>query len=839
MENGITTRQLRAAHPTWSTHTTYSSFAAKLQRRLGLASDQAQRLLHKTQSAKNLTSLDTLLRDFMLDEPDTFGLVEQSVAQFQELSLAHQSVVDARRQVELLGPLRGIDGELTGLRRRTEELELEETHLRTVVLERAVATEAERVRDLEATRRRRTRSREKLDADSEVATLEHLRDAARAAVDGLGGRELHELDAAMAAQDARLQERARKRSTWAARSGEVALELPIQEADFASFRSQAESLRGGLQESDESRQGRFQLIDQAARVGRRVESLEGQLSALTRQQSNLDERLLGIRRLLLESSGASRERLPFVGELLDVRPQDVAWRGAIERVLRPFARTLLVPDDLYAHVSEFVEGTYLGARLVYERVPPDVSEPRLVDDPRSLANKLVVADSELSWWVAEQLSRRFDYTCVGSVAELRSVGRGVTVAGQVKHSATRHEKDDRSRIDDRTTWVLGTSTQAKQAALEEALTTASEALRAAQQNRDVAESTRDEHARRTALLDQLLALTWDEIDVLTPEREIDRLERTAQALRASSSDLPEAERQLKAATERLRVARDQRDAVFAKAETTRSKLAELDAQLARWRVDIAAAAVPPEPTREALWRRLEAVGPSADQAEAQTRQRIGEEQRDIAKRTSRAAGRAERIMQAFKTDWPLPAQDWGIQVDYLPDFLGRLDALEADRLPEFEQRFFTLLQTQSQNNIGILSTRLRNARREVRERVDPINASLRLTDYAPGHHLHVRVDDRRLPDVTEFLQTLTEIVGGSLADVMGPERDDQAREQAEARFVRMQALLTRLASAEPVDLRWRHVVPRHPTAREVRRRSSRRRRATGRLLHRCRWALGR
>ena len=803
VENGINTRQLRAAHSSWSTHPTYSSFAAKLQRRLGLASDQAQRLLHKTQSAKNLTSLDTLLRDFMLDEPDTFSLVDQSVAQFQELSLAHQSVVDARRQVELLRSLRGIDAELAGHRRRADELEQEETHLRTVVLELAVASTAERVRELG--KRVAALDHELVEADDEVTACESLRDAARAAVDGLGGRELRELDAAIAASSSLLQERTRKRLAWGTRCGEVGLELPTSEAGFTGFRTKAEALRGSLLESDESRQERFQLIDQAARARRRVTSLEGQLHALTRQQSNLDERLLDIRRKLLESSGAARDRLPFAGELLDVRPDDAAWRGAMERVLRSFARTLLVPDDLYPHVSEFVERTHLGTRLVYERIPARQFEPRPVDDPRSLADKLVVADSEFSGWVSDELHRRFDYTCVDSVAELRAVVRGVTVAGQVKHSATRHEKDDRSRIDDRTAWVLGTSTQAKQAALEEALSRDSEVLHLAEETRDAAESSRDERARRAALLDQLLALTWDDVDVITPERKIDRLTGRAQALRASSGDLPEAERQLTAATARLSAARVQRDRIFARVETTSAKRAELEDQLTRWQGDLATAAVPPGPTREALARRLSAAGVAADQAEAQARQRIGEEQRDVVKRSSRAAGRAERIMQAYKADWPLQGQDWGIQVDYLPDFLGRLDALEADRLPEFEQRFFTLLQTQSQNNIGILSTRLRSARREVRERVDPINASLRLTDYAPGHHLHVRVDDRRLPEVTEFLQSLTEIVGGSLAEVMGPERDDEARDQAEARFVRMQALLTRLASAEPSDQRWRQL----------------------------------
>lgn len=799
--NGINTRQLRAAHPSWTTYSTYSAFAARLQRRLGLASDQAQRLLHKTQSAKNLTSLDTLLRDFMLDEPGTFVLADQSVAQFQELSLAHQSVVDARRQVELLRPLRGIETELADHQRRGEELTAQDHHLRRVVVELAVAGAEASVRHLE--QRVSALDRELADADREIVAREGTRDAARAAADGLGGRELRELELAIESRGRALEQRRHRREQWVSRSGEVGLQLPTSPDAFTAFRVEAGDLRTSLQESPQSRQDRFEVIDGAAQARRRVQSLEAQLAALTKQQSNVDERLLGVRRLLLESAGVARERLPFVGELLDVRPEDRAWRGAIERVLRSFARTLLVPEDLYPHVSEFVERTHLGTRLVYERVPTGAVEPSAVDDPRSLAAKVMVDGSEFAGWVSAELTKRFDYRCVASVAELRAVARGVTLAGQVKHSATRHEKDDRTPIDDQTSWVTGTSTHAKQAVLEEALTKAAAELREAEEVRDSAESTRDERTRQVGVLDQLLALSWEELDLESPQREIEELARNAHAVRASNAGLVAAQHQLREADTLLSRARQERDLVFTQAAKGRAKLEELDGQLISWRAEIAAAAEPPATVRAALTDRLRGLGPPAEKAEVLARQRLAEEHRDLVRAAGRAAGRAERLMQAYKADWPIPAQDWGIQVDFLPDFLARLEALEADRLPEFEQRFFTLLQTQSQNNIGILSTRLRNARREVRERVDPINASLRLTEYAPGHHLHVRVDDRRLPEVTDFLQTLTEIVGGTLAEVMGPDRDDEARAQAEARFVRMRALLTRLASAEPADQRWR------------------------------------
>lgn len=798
--DGINTRRLRAAHPSWTTHTTYAAFAAKLQRRLGLASDQAQRLLHKTQSAKNLTSLDTLLRDFMLDEPVTFELADQAVAQFQELSQAHNSVLDATRQVETLRPLRAIDQELAELAVSTRALAAQEEHLHTVTVGLAVeATTAELARHealVDALTAELAR------ADAELAARQGDRDAARVAHDNVGGWQLGQFDQAIDDAAARVHDVSRRREQTAERCAEFGLVMPDEAAGFSAFADRLERLRAERAETEDSRGDRYALIDRAAQAKRDVDALETQLRALAGQRSNLGERLLTLRQLLLAGSGVARERLPFVGELIDVRPEEGRWRGAIERVLRPFAQTLLVPDDLYPFVSEFVDRRHLGVRLVYERVPAGEVAPRAVDDPASLTAKVTVADAECAPWVRAELARRFDYRCVESIGELRSVARGVTLAGQVKHSVTRHEKDDRTRIDDRTTWILGTSTELKRVALEEALAAAGVRLGEANDQRDAAEAGRETRLRQVSVLGGLLELTWDQLDLAGPQRNLQVLTDRRDLFRASASGLEEAARRLREAEGSLTAAREARDRILGRlSEASAGRLA-LTRRLALWQAELDAAASPPEQARAALVARLSAVDAPPERAEAIVRGQLADERTEATQRTGRLAGRGERIMLGYKQSWPLPAQDWMSQIDFLPDFLARLDALERDRLPEFVERFHELLRTQSQNNIGILSTRLRSARREVRERVDPINASLRLTDYSPGHHLHVRVDDRRLPEVGEFMQTLSAIAGGTLSDTLDPT-EDQASEQAEKRFALMKALLERLASSEAADVKWR------------------------------------
>jgi uncharacterized protein YPO0396 len=45
--------------------------------------------------------------------------------------------------------------------------------------------------------------------------------------------------------------------------------------------------------------------------------------------------------------------------------------------------------------------------------------------------------------------------------DFRRAEKAVTRAGQIKHGRGRHEKDDRQRIDDRTSYVLGRSNEQK------------------------------------------------------------------------------------------------------------------------------------------------------------------------------------------------------------------------------------------------------------------------------------------------------------------------------------------------------------------------------------------
>ena len=802
--NGLEQRRLKAAHPDWQLFNHYGQFAARFQRRLGLSSDQAQRLLHKTQSAKNLSSLDTLLREFMLDEPETYALADQAVEQFRELSAAHGSVIDARRQLETLAPLVDLDRELTALGLEQATMQAQLDHLDGHLLSVQIAGARERIEQDTATLTGLDSELERARAAADSAREEY--DTWRLRLQGAGGAELSGLLETMEGLRGLLDQRGRDRLRWEARAERAGLALADGAADHELLRARAqEALQAAESTSGAGREAGYGLIQRKHDADDRVRQLRDDLELLLRQGSNLDPKLLRVRELLTERIGCGRADLPFVGELIEVRDDEAGWTGAIERVLHSFARTLLVPDRLYPAVAELVDATHLGTRLVYEKVPDVVTEAAPTASTRSsLPGKVRFDTSPYASWLAVQVARRFDYACVDAPAALARFPRAVTRSGQVK-SGSRYEKDDRRQINDRSTWVLGFSTDAKERRLRAELRVATAAAADAAQALQAHEDAGDTVRQRTSALEDLVRLTWEEIDVEAPRRRLAELEHRAAALRAEHTDLADLETGRDRAKQVADGAEDVRRQLQSRRDRLGDGLEQAADALARWEQDKAGRPPVPEHVAQLLAADFRTMG--AGRSPEETARKVGAALRDrVAEREQRrqnAVRRTERVMQTFKTGWPVQAAELAIQIDFLPDYLSILGALRADRLPEFEDRFFDLLQNQSRNNIGNLALRINTSRREIRARIDPINRSLLQTEYGPGRYLQVKTDDRRLPEVTDFLGALSRITAGSVEETLGADESPEGRRRAEERFEEMQRLLTRLSSSESADRRWR------------------------------------
>jgi uncharacterized protein YPO0396 len=157
--------------------------------------------------------------------------------------------------------------------------------------------------------------------------------------------------------------------------------------------------------------------------------------------------------------------------------------------------------------------------------------------------------------------------------------------------------------------------------------------------------------------------------------------------------------------------------------------------------------------------------------------------------------------QEFKSKWPAEAADLVPGAGDVRGFLEILQTLEADRLPDFEDKFRELLRRQSQRNVGELAEQIRRASKEIRERIREVNASLKMSEFDQGRHLRIAVKESKTQVLTDFLQDLGAIASGSWGGPGGAAGEDPA--EAEEKFALMNRVMGRLGSKEPADRRWR------------------------------------
>ena len=248
-----------------------------------------------------------------------------------------------------------------------------------------------------------------------------------------------------------------------------------------------------------------------------------------------------------------------MGELLQVRDFESAWEGAAERVLRNFGLSLLVADEHYFAVSNWVNDTHLRGRVVYYRVRTQSVQQRgrhSLQAPASdsLVNKIQVhPDTPFYSWLQNELNNRFDYTCCDSQDQFRREMRAITLKGQTKGRGERHEKDDTYKIDDRSRYVLGWSNEEKLAVLR------AQRERLEQRVQEVAATITKLGQEGAQLKDQLRALfklqairEWALVDWQLMVLLIDKLTAERRELESASDTLRSLTAQLDKSTIELR-----------------------------------------------------------------------------------------------------------------------------------------------------------------------------------------------------------------------------------------------------------------------------------------------
>jgi uncharacterized protein YPO0396 len=802
-------RRLRAGGA--GVHDGFPDYGKDFRRRLGIESEQAMELFHQTVSMKSVGNLTDFVRDHMLEAFDADKIVTGIIAHFEDLTKAHEAVQRAKAQLAALTPLLEDCDKHDTLRSQIAVLVAQREALRyyfAALKSELTQSELERL----SSERDGYNSR----LTGLATRLKGLREEEEElglAIAGLGGNRLTEIERRKSDAEKLSEARMGKATRFSRQLEEAGLDQVETAEQFAARRRQIEAATSAAK--DEVADWQHKLTDTAVKLqelGKDAAEVNAELVSLRARKNNIPAHNLELRGRMCTALGLAEDTLPFAGELIAVRDSERDWEGAAERLLRNFALSILVPGEHYAAVSDWINDHHLNARVVYYRVAEASPRPHVPSwGPNTLAAKLDVKDSAFASWLERELERRADHECVATMAEFRRMPKAITRAGQIKEKGGRHEKDDRRRIDDRSTYVLGWTNELKIEALLARATSVStrlDQMRTTLASQEKARNAASDRVQVLARLDE--AREFTDIDWQSLVTEIERLKDEYARLKKASA-------QLEKLTEDRETVRGQIATAEREQTQVQKALGGIETQIdAAERVLAEAAALLAEqacaPAR-VLFERIATLLDKAGQARPVVASGCDKAENaasaELSGQAERRTDRMNRIarlilvaMKEFRQAYPVETNELSDSVESADGYRELHKRLVTDDLPRFTDQFKTYLNQNTIRDIAGFQSQLNKQADLIKERIATINKSLVDVEYNRGRYIRLEPIPTPHTEIRDFrgeLRACTE-------DTVSGDDSDQ---YSEAKFLQVSKIIERFRGRDGMtdqDRRWTRFV---------------------------------
>jgi uncharacterized protein YPO0396 len=557
----------------------FNAYSERFRRIFGIESENALRLLNKTQSAKNLGDLNTFLRDFMLDKPETFDAATRLVDEFGELNGAHIAVVKAREQVAVLIPARKGYEERSALIRKRQKLDSVRAGIDHYKNRKEMELLAEDIKGLEITVLGQKAEEEKAKALYNTMQSDLL--DLRMQKQSIGGNRIENWEN-------EVKQLAALRNTQLGKKGQaenacktLGWPLPGTVFAFAELTGKARNILDSAQDAAQNNQTKlFDIQNKKKEAGDKFKELATEIEAMKKRPSNIPSAMQNLRNEIAAAIGVHENALPFAGELLEVKKDEASvWQGAIERALHGLSLSLLVEEKYYSALSNYINNNHLGKRLVYYRIsgaPHYITDKKVNND--ALFFKMNIKDGVFRAWLEGELKTHYNYTCTQSMQAFKNEDYAITDKGLMKQGKTRHEKDDRYKIDDRANWVLGFDNAEKRMLFEKQAQELALVISNLSKEITVLEDAQKKQNAEALACQTLVNINWQEIDVAGTLSRIEELNSFIKKEKEGNAELKKIDERIKEQEARVEKADKARIDAGSSLGMTETKLHEQQAR---------------------------------------------------------------------------------------------------------------------------------------------------------------------------------------------------------------------------------------------------------------------
>ena len=775
-----------------------SQYLAQLYATIGIrASDAAQQLLGKAKSLKSVGGLEQFVREFMLDEPGSLTRLPEALKQIDPLVEARELLAVAQRKRKILGDIEKIQQRYGSESSDLGIIDLvDQSMVRAYTDHVRLAQCPAQIDSLDATIDQLGNEYEDVTRALNLAKAEG--DSLNAQISG-SSASLGPLQSQVAAAEAQAEEVSRRRAAYEGLLNAQRLDVPDTAEEFWNLREELTNTATELlAKLDRGREASTdaEYAQKAARMAR--DDAAKELKRVEQVGSALPEFAITMRDHICAAVGVDSTELPYIAELMDLRPDQSRWRVAVEKVLRGVGLRLLVPDRHYPAVLRFVNETNMGGRLQLHHVRASASGRDA--EPNTLAGKLFVVDPThvCAAEAADVIAAAGDHVCVDDPDLFPRFRRAVTDTGLYKDSDRLAIKDDRRPLR-QSDYLYQGDVAAKIDALTVELANAEEAYQQARRAADdiaaERQQWRDRVAAGKAICEQFPQ--WNQLDTDTADGHADRLREQFELLLADHPDLEALSARADQCWDEIQNLMTRRGAIQTRRDDLDSRRTRLLEVLDRLTPEFVS-----EPLTELLNRYANDVPVALDLLNPEPHRDalfnvIRKEREQLRESRRRSYDELARILNTFDTAFPdaIP-NDSDVFDERVHDYVALCRHIDERELPEAYERMMRLVTEQAPDAILTLHRVAEQETRRISEQIDRVNTGLGAVEFNRGTRLTLRATPRSLTAVAELTE-IVRAISRRIAEVsLG---DKQAILDQYADILRLR---NRLASGAPEDRAW-------------------------------------
>lgn len=706
--------------------------------------ENAFTLLNRAAGLKQLNSIDEIFRDLVLDDRAAFDRALEVAGEFDNLAGIHAELETARRQRESLVPVAAEHEKLIRARKKADRLATLKRVLSIwfagVAVQKWSAVLDQLARERDEASRRLEQLRE-----SEATNRSRV-EAARERYLELGGNVIGELEKTIDLQKERVAEKARHAADYRRIAGALGLNDRL---DREALRHNQAQLRERRPSVVEEREGCQEAALSALSQQRTEEAKRSELEAAIekvreRPGSNIPPRFQDFRAELAAELSLPERDLPFLAELIEVKSEQAAWRGAIERAVGSERLRVLVPDDRIDQTLRWVNNRDNRLHVRLQQANRDAPPATFFDD--GYTQKLNYKEHPLLRAAQKLLASR-DLHCVEDPEALRRTEHALTVEGTMSGRGGKFEKQDQRRLNEG--WMTGFDNKDQLEALMSQAEAAREAVGQWSAEAGRARQKLSSLDAKIASIDQLVDLEFATIDLPGAEAELDRSVERLNGLLDPDSDASQAK-------QTYELARNELESIQSQMRDVEKTLAVLDskwAQAEQERNGAEQRVGPGLADEELLLAEKEFVLPAElkaeelGNAEREARDAIDRRLSQQSARVTEIEQRLVRLMEAARRVDTGALTDCGSDIEDIPVYLDRLRLLNEEALPEKQKRFLEYLNRSSDQGVTQLLAGIREEVDAIEQRIEELNTTLAKVDFRSGRYLQLlpqRIKHERL-----------------------------------------------------------------------------------------------